>query len=127
MEAQYDGLVSGDADRGKKGSTLGVTARAQWRGSIGMKPDTWVGLEHKAWETVLFLRDNEDLDVISYPSSVNHSEFRSRVKYFLRGPGSASAMDALLWTLIGSWGLLIEDWDSRLKDWTVAAYHTVLC
>ena len=48
MEAQYDGLVSGDADHGKKGSTLGVTARAQWRGSIGMKPDTWVGLEHKA-------------------------------------------------------------------------------
>ena len=68
MEAQYDGLVSGDADRGKKGSTLGVTARAQWRGSRGMKPDTWIGLEHKAWETVLFLQDNEDLDVIPYLS-----------------------------------------------------------
>ena len=30
MEAQYDGLVSGDADRGKKGCTIGLTARAQW-------------------------------------------------------------------------------------------------
>ena len=33
MEAQYDGLVSGDADRGKKRSTIGLAARAQWRGS----------------------------------------------------------------------------------------------
>ena len=126
MEAQYDGLVSGDADRGKKGSTLGVTARAQWRGSIGMKLDTWVGLEHKAWETVLFLQDNEDLDVIPYLSSANYSEFRSRMKYFLRGPGSYLAMDALLWTLVGSWGLLIEGWESRLKDWTVAAWEATI-
>ena len=126
MEARYDGLVSGDADRGKKGSTLGVTARAQWRGSIGLRPDTWVDLEHKAWETVLFLQENEDLDVIPYLSSVNQSEFRSRMKYFLQEAGSSSAMDALLWNLIGSWGLLIESWDNMLRDWTFTAWEATI-
>ena len=48
------------------------------------------------------------------------------MKYFLRGPGSASAMDALLSTLVGSWGLLIEDWDSRLKDWTATAMEAAI-
>ena len=48
------------------------------------------------------------------------------MKYFLRGPGSASAMDALLSTLVGSWGLLIEDWDSRLKDWTATAWEATI-
>ena len=102
MEAQYRGLISGDADRGKKGSTAGLTARAQWRDSIGLQIGTWVGLEHKAWETVLYLQGNNDLDVLPYLSSVGVSSFHSRMKYYLRGGGSTSAMDALLWTLVGS-------------------------
>ena len=126
MEAQYSGLVSGDADRGKKGSTAGLTARAQWRDSIGLQIDTWAGLEHKAWETVLYLQGNDDLDVLPHLSSAGVSSFHSRMKYYLRGAGSTSAMDALLWTLVGSWGLLIDDWPDRLDTWNSADWEATI-
>ena len=48
LDAQSDSLVSGDAARGKKGSTAGLVARAQWRDSIVLSPQTWNGLIHKA-------------------------------------------------------------------------------
>ena len=48
------------------------------------------------------------------------------MKYFLQGSGSAVAMGALPWALVGSWGLLIEDWEGRLRDLTATSWEATI-
>ena len=73
-----------------------------WDKEIGLKSGIRVGLEHKVWETVLFLQGNVDLDMIPGLASDNLFSFRSRMRHCLRVIGSALAIDALFWDLVGS-------------------------
>jgi hypothetical protein len=123
LDAQSDSLVSGDAARGKKGSTAGLVARAQWRDSIVLSPQTWNGLIHKAWELVLQYQGNEDLEVVPYLPLSARPRLQSHLKCWLTGQGSAAAIRSLLWVLAGSWGVHVEGLDAELGGWSEGSWE----
>ena len=123
FDAQSDSLMSGGAMRGKKGSTAGLVARAQWRDSIVLSPQAWGGLIHKAWELVLQYQGNEDLEVVPYLPLHARPRLQSHLKCWLTGQGSAAAIRSLLWILAGSWGVHVEGLDAELGHWSEANWE----
>ena len=62
---QYAGTVSADAQRGRQGRRgAGSADRALWRDGNGLRAHNWPGLVHKAYELVLQVTSNTDLDRI---------------------------------------------------------------
>jgi hypothetical protein len=47
---------------------------------------------------------------LTYLSYSDIPTFRHRMRHWVSGDGVLLALDALLWALVGSWGLLIEGW-----------------
>ena len=128
---QYAGTVSADAQRGRQGRRgAGNATRALWRDGNGLSAHSWPGLVHKAYELVLQVSSNPDLDRAPCLPIQCQLPYINRLKHWLHGVGSTRAIRAMWWVLTATKGvqvsgLELSGWDAEEWASDIDYYHTL--